>query len=249
MQLGCPAHSGPTRLGNSFSRLLPRAQRPIERGIPMIRLSKIAFASAVFVAAIGFIVVQKAAAGTFKVTGSFSGTGFTVPIDLDGDGTTCTTVGSVTTCPDDSFSSTYVSQAIGIFGGTYTGQNVNESVPVSGTGCFIAPATIQSCTLGAVTNACAFQYLAGGTGANIRSATRSVETYAITSGTICLDFSSGLPFNFAGSQSFSLTGGTGEFKGVTGSGIVTFTGQETSADPANHGFSWFTATFTETLIK
>jgi hypothetical protein len=215
----------------------------------MTLLSKVGFISVFLVTTILFICVHSGEASTFKVTGSFSGTGFTVPIDLDGDSTTCTTVGSVTTCPDDSFSSTYVSQAIGMFGGTYTGQNVSESVPVSGTGCLIAPATIQSCTLGAVTNACAFQYIPGGTGANIRSATRSVETYTITSGTICLDFSSGLPFNFAGSQSFTLTGGTGEFKGVTGSGIVTFTGQETSADPASHGFSWFTATFTETMTK
>jgi hypothetical protein len=215
----------------------------------MIRLSKIGFTGAFLVAAILLIGVQRAEAKTFNVKSSFSGTGFSVPIDLDGNGTSCTTVGLVTTCPNDSFSSNYSGKATGSFGGPFTGQNVDETVPVSGTGCLFAPTTIQSCTLGAVTNACEFQYVAGGSGANIRSATNSVESYIITGGTLCLDVSSGLPFNFAGTQTFSVSGGTGEFKGVTGSGTVTFTGQETSEDHAGHGFSWFTATLTATLTK
>jgi hypothetical protein len=198
-------------------------------------------------APIFFLQSIAAAAHTSTVTATLSGTGFSVPIDLDGNGTSCTTVGSVTTCPDDSFSSTYITQATGAFGGRFTGQNVSETVPVSGTGCLFAPTTIQSCTLGTVTNACKFEYVSGGTGASVRLATGSVESYTITSGTLCLDVSSGLPFNFAGTETFSISGGTGEFNGVSGAGSITFTGQETSVDPAGHGFSWFTANLTSTL--
>jgi hypothetical protein len=151
--------------------------------------------------------------------------------------------------PDDSFAGNYSGKATGSFGGPFTGQNVSETVAVTGTGCFFAPTTIKSCTLGAVTNACEFQYVAGGSGANIRSATGSVESYIITGGTLCFDVSSGLPFSFAGTNTFTVSGGTGEFKGVSGSGTVTFTGQETSVDLANHAFSWFTATSTATLTK
>jgi hypothetical protein len=74
----------------------------------MIRFGKIGFAGVFLVAAIVLSGVHGAEAKTFQVTGSLSGTGFTVPIDLDGNGTTCTIVGSVTICPDDSFSGTYV---------------------------------------------------------------------------------------------------------------------------------------------
>jgi hypothetical protein len=214
----------------------------------MIRF-KIAFAGVLLAAAMFLVGVYKAEAKDFQVTGTLSGTSHSVPIDLDGSGTSCTTVGSVIICPDDSFTSTYVSQASGPFGGAYTGQNVSESVPVSGTGCLFAPTTIQSCTLGSVTNACEFQYTTGGSGANVRSATGSVQSYIITGGTLCLDVSSGLPFNFTGTVTSSVTGGTGEFTGVTGSGSLTFTGQQTSDDLASHGFSWFTATFSETLTK
>ena len=159
----------------------------------MTRLSKIAFTAAFLVAIIVVLAVQRAEAHSSTVTSSLSGTGFSVPIDLDGNGTSCTTVGSVTTCPDDSVASTYVGQSNGEFGGRFNGQNVAETVPVSGTGCLFAPTTIQSCTLGAVTNACEFQYVAGGSGASVHLATGSVESYTITGGTVCLDVSSGLP--------------------------------------------------------
>jgi len=157
-------------------------------------------------------------------------------------------VGGVTTCPDDSFTSIYSGRAIGPFGGPFTGQNVSEAAPVSGTGCLFAPTTIQSCTLGTVTNACEYQYVNGGSGANVFTATNSVLPYTITGGTLCLDTSS-FPLHFAGTNTISVSGGTGNFTGVTGSGTVTFTGQTTSADPAGHGFSWDTGTFTETLTK
>ncbi len=215
----------------------------------MIRLSKIAFTSAFLVAAIVLIAVPRAEAKTFKLEGSFSGTSVSVPVDLDGNGTTCPTVGGVKTCPDDSTAQTIVGKATGKFGGPEVTQGVSENVPVSGTGCFFAPSTIQSCTLGAVTNACEFQFLAGVSGVTIITSTNSVLPDIITGGTLCLDVSSGLPFNFAATITTSISGGTGNFEGVTGSGSIRFTGQETSVDPAGHGFLWLTGTFTDTLTK
>jgi len=138
---------------------------------------------------------------------------------------------------------------MGVFGGPSTGQEVNEIVPVSGTGCIIAPAAIASCTLGAITNACEFQLVAGGSGASIRSATGSVLVHTITGGTFCVEGTTGPPFNWASTETVSFSGGTGEFTGVTGTGTGVATGQITTFDFAGHGFSWFTGTSTETLTK
>jgi hypothetical protein len=84
-------------------------------------------------------------------------------------------------------------------------------------------------------NACEYQYVKGANGADIHSATGSVSSYTITDGTICFDFSSGLPFNYAGTQTSSISGGTGEFTGVTGSRTYTFAAAVTAVDPAGHG--------------
>jgi hypothetical protein len=214
----------------------------------MIRF-KIAFTGVFMATAIFLIGVHRAEAKTFQVTGSFSGTSVNVPVDIDGNGTSCTTSGNFTTCPDDSSASTSTGNSTGVFGGPFTGQDVNEIVPVSGTGCIIAPTTIASCTLGAITNACEFQYVAGGSGASIRSATGSVLVHTITGGTICIEGTTGPPFNFAFTQTVSFSGGTGEFTGVTGTGTSVGTGQITTFDFAGHGFSWSTGTFTETLTK
>ena len=71
----------------------------------MIRF-KIGFTGVFLAGAILLIGLHRAEASAFKVTGSASGTITFVPVELDGNGTTCTTMGGVTTCPNDSALST-----------------------------------------------------------------------------------------------------------------------------------------------
>ena len=162
----------------------------------------------------------------------------------------------MTICADLSSLGTFAGkQSGGIEAGELTGQSVNETEPVPGTGCLIAPAAIQSCTIGSVTNACEYQSV-GGTVAARFSSTGDIETAKRISGTVCVDFSSGtgtlppkLPFNFIVSSSFAITGGSGRFAGATGTITENDTGQLLSTDLQGHDFGWAQGSFTGTINK
>jgi len=157
----------------------------------------------------------------------------------------------VTICADLSSLGTFAGkQSGGIEAGELTGQSVNETEPVPGTGCLIAPAAIQSCTIGSVTNACKYQQVAGGTRATRFSSTGDIETSKLISATLCVDYSSGkLPFNFIFSSSLAITGGSGGFTGATGTYTETGTGQLLSIDPQGHNFGWLQGSYTGTIEK
>src|SRR5689334_6954493 len=82
---------------------------------------------------------------TYHFTGTLSGSSAQVPIDLDG--TNCTTVNGMVTCPADSELFTGGGTITGgPEPGQFTGQSVTETAPVSGTGCSVAPSSIKGCS-------------------------------------------------------------------------------------------------------
>ena len=188
---------------------------------------------------------QRVEAADNEFTSTFSGTFVTTAFDLDGD--SC--AGTPPVCTDLSFLDTIAGKTSGgIGGGQFTGQSVVELQPVPGTGCAFALNTIQSCTLGAVTNACEFRSVGVGSKADRYSSTGDILTGIVPPGgeTLCFDSSTG---NHAGSASGTITGGSGKFAGVTGTFTESFSGKTLSSDPQGHSFGWFQAELTGTVIK
>jgi hypothetical protein len=198
-------------------------------------VSVVVFAVAVF----SFLAARTVEAGSFSGTLSGSGASITMDIDNDACGTSfiCTELSSFNTVAGTTTG--------GIEPGPFTGQSVVEADPVPGTGCFLDPAHVKSCTLGTVTNACEFQFV-GGAGAGRNSSTGDIDTTKVVSGTECLDASHGLPFNFAGSATDAITGGSGQFVGASGTIHERFHGQVLTNDFNGHGFAWFTDSFSGT---
>jgi len=198
-------------------------------------VSAVVFAVAVF----SFFAVRTVEAASFSGTLSGSGASITMDIDNDACGTSfiCTELSSFNT-----FAGTTTG---GIEPGPFTGQSVDEVDPVPGTGCFFDPAHVQGCRLGTVTNACKFQFV-GGAGASRNSSTGDIITAKVVSGTECLDVSHGLPFNFAGSATDAITGGSGKFAGASGTIHERFSGQVLTDDFNGHGFAWFKDSFSGT---
>jgi hypothetical protein len=191
------------------------------------------------------VASQRVEAAGNEFTSTFSGTFVTTALDLDAD--SCT--GTPPVCTDLSYPDTISGWTSGrrIGFAQFNGQSVVELVPVPGTGCAFAPTAIKSCTLGAVANACEFQSVGVGTKAD-RYSTDDILTGIIPSGaeTLCFDSSTG---NHAGSVSGSITGGSGKFAGVTGTFKESFHGKTLSSDPQGHGFGWFQAELTGTVIE
>src|SRR5438094_374611 len=114
------------------------------------------------VAVLTLLVGGVAHAGTKKVTSTVSGSGASIPIDVDSD--SCFVIpNGATVCTDYSASSTLTGQSSP--GGRFTGQNLFEYDPVSGSGCSIVgvgPVPIASCTLaGSSEQGCAFESVGG----------------------------------------------------------------------------------------
>jgi hypothetical protein len=156
---------------------------------------------------------------------SSSGTSYTVLMDIDGDG------------PAQSSVATYAGKGSG---GQYNGQGVSEFKAHPGTGCKIAPTTQAGCTLDGVSDACEYDS-EGGVSANTYQGTKDVETFKRISGSICIDFDSGPPYNNDGTVVDVITGGTGRFAGKTGSVTTHVWGQILTMDTAGNGFSWYRA--------
>jgi hypothetical protein len=209
-------------------------------------------ALAVFITAMGFARGANAAsAKVYNFKGSLSGTSAKVPLDITGD--SCSVVGSVEICTSTSTLSTYGGSSTGGPPGTtgaFTGQSVDQTIPVAGMGCSFAMDTIKSCTIGSNTSGCEYTYVSvngvGGAGANRITSSGDQELFYLTGGTFCYD---GNTRQFQGTQTFETIGGTGKATGYTGTSKASFIGGILLDDLAGNGFSWFSQTFTGTLTK
>jgi hypothetical protein len=179
---------------------------------------------------------------TYKFTSTLSGSSAQVPIDLDG--TNCTTVNGIVTCPADSNLFTGGGTITGgPEPGQFTNQSITETIPVSGTGCSVAPSSIMGCSIGSVTDGCLYKNI-GGNVVNRQVTTGDLLLAKLTSGKLCINFDTALPWSFTGNNQFSFIGGTGRFAGATGSGTVSFKGQILQNDRQGHGMSWDTGAVT-----
>ena len=209
-------------------------------------LAKLACSNAVVVLALFVLALSDARAGTFSFSGTSSGTTANVPIDLDG--TNCGPVNGVLTCPADSALGTGGGSMRGFPGsGPNTFQVVIEDVPVAGTGCSIAPSTQQACTIGSASDGCLYSYVPGNSGVTRTTATGDLLIYSYTSGTVCVNFDTPLPWSLQGQAAAVITGGTGGVANATGSFTGPFQGQILQSDLAGHGLGWFTASFKGTI--
>jgi hypothetical protein len=187
-----------------------------------------------------------ASAKTFTIASTSSGSNANVPIDLDGNN--CGPVNGAITCPADSVLSTGggTSRGFAPDSGPFTFQDVSETAPVPGTGCSFAATSIQSCTIGSVTDGCLYNYV-GGNGVSRNTSTGDLEIFTYDSGTLCINLDTGLPWSFVGQIQATITGGTGNLSNATGSFTSTFQGQILQNDPQGHGMSWFSGSSKGTL--
>jgi len=186
-------------------------------------------------------------AGTQAFTATASGSDVDLPIDLDSD--SCFTApNGARVCTDYSGHDTFAGQRSP--GGRFTGQNVTEYDPVSGTGCNIigvGPVPITTCTLtGGNEKGCAFESV-GGSEVQRDDSTGDLLFATVSSANLCLDLSSGPPFNFTIKNTKTITGGTGKNAGATGTFTISRHGQGLMFDAAGHGFSWFEDTSSGTI--
>jgi hypothetical protein len=131
-----------------------------------------------------------------------------------------------------------------------TGDNLSEYdlVPVTSGGCNISGTTepFASCTLAnSSEQGCEFKSV-GDTEVDRDSSTGDL-TFSTDSATLCLDLSSGPPFNYTGTANVTITGGTGNNTGATGTGTGSFHGQVLTSDPAGHGIGWGESTSNVTI--
>ncbi len=191
-----------------------------------MRLKKIGVFSSMALTVGGFVLLA-AQSAAFADGGHFStsGTSYTVPMDVDGDG------------PAQSSIATYSGKGTG---GQFSGQGVSEFAPHPGTGCKLAPTTQAACTLNGVTDACQYDS-EGGVSANTYQGTLEIQTFKRLSGSICIDFSNGAPYRTDGTVVDVMTGGTGRFAGKTGTITTHVWGQMMTMDSAGNGFSWYRA--------
>jgi hypothetical protein len=203
-----------------------------------------------FAASVALVLVAGGAAraGTKVEKCTVSGSGVSIPVDIDSD--SCFTASNGATVCTDSSGYDNVSGKCSP-GGRFTGQVLVEADPVSGSGCNIAGTTvpdIASCTLaGSSEQGCEFQ-AAGGS--EVRRDTVSGDLTFFTFSTdsrLCADLTSGPPFNFTSRTKANITGGTGRNAGATGTEMGTGRGQILTSDAASHGLSWEQSSFTDTI--
>ena len=196
-----------------------------------------------------FVAGAAAHAGTKTVKGTLSTTGVDVPVDLDSD--SCFTVSNgATVCTDTS--AYFNISGHKSPGGGFTAQAIGEWDPVPGTSCNIGGNIvpgIASCTLaGSNEHGCAFDAIREGHNWVERdNSSGDLLFLAGTDAPLCVNLSSGPPFNETDSFNFTITGGTGENAGATGTRAGTAHGQQLTSDRAGHGFSWSEGSFTDTV--
>jgi hypothetical protein len=197
--------------------------------------------------AVLMLVTSKVAdAGTIKYKGSYSGSGVDVPVDLDSN--SCfTAANGATVCTD---TSTYVNLTGSNFpGGGITAQDISEFAPVPGTSCNIEGTMvpgIAGCTLaGSSEQGCEYKSV-GDTEIDRDNLTGDLLFFT-RSDTICLDLSSGPPFDDTGTFNGTITGGTGKFAGATGTKTGTIHAQQLTLDAAGHGLVAVESSYTGTI--
>lgn len=203
-----------------------------------------------FAASVALMLVPSGAAraGTKVENCTASGSGVSIPVDMDSD--SCFTVSNgATVCTDSSGYDNFSGECSP--GGRFTGQGLIEVDPVSGSGCNIAGTTvpgIASCTLtGSSEQGCKFQ-LVGGSEVRRDTVSGDLTFFSFsTDSSLCADLSSGPPFNFTSSAKATITGGTGKNAGATGTETATGSGQVLTSDPAGHGLSWEESSLTDTI--
>jgi hypothetical protein len=211
-----------------------------------VSISRLTFCAASAALTLFVLAPATARAGTFSFTSTSSGSGAQVSVDLDGNN--CGLVNGVTTCPADSVLSTGggTSRGFAPDSGPFTFQDVSEAVPAPGTGCSFAASSIQSCTIGSVTDGCLYNYV-GGNGVSRNTSTGDLEIYTYDSGTLCINLDTGLPWSFVGQIQATITGGTGHLSNASGSFTSTFQGQILQNDPQGHGMAWVSGSSKGTL--
>src|SRR5579863_2403831 len=185
-------------------------------------------------------------AGTQKVTSTSSGITVNIPIDVDSDSCFAAPNGAIV-CTD--YSAYFNFSGKESPGGGFTGQSVFEFDVVSGTSCNIGGTIvpgIASCTLaGSSEQGCELQAV-GGAEVERDNSTGDLLFKTLVA-TVCLDLSSGPPFNITASGTETIAGGTGKNAGATGTSTATTHGQVLTSDAAGHGIGWFEGTSTGTI--
>ena len=99
--------------------------------------------------------------------------------------------------------------------GQFTSQSVTDTIPVLGTGCSLAPGAIKGCAIGSITDGCLYQNI-GGNLVNRQVTTGDLLLAKLTSGKLCINFDTALPWSLTGNNQFSFIGGSGKSAGATG---------------------------------
>jgi hypothetical protein len=200
------------------------------------------------IVALMFAAGGAARAGTKVEQCTATASGVSIPVDIDSD--SCFTASTGTTVCTDSSGYSNVSGKCSP-GGGFTGQGLVELDPVSGSGCNISGTTvpgIASCTLAdSSEQGCEFQ-LVGGSEVRRDTVSGDLTFFSLsTDSRLCLDLSSGPPFNFTATAKATITGGTGNNAGASGTETATSHGQVLTSDAAGHGLSWEEVSFTDTI--
>jgi hypothetical protein len=195
-----------------------------------------------------FVAGGVAHAGTQKFTSTSSGTTVDIPIDPDSDSCFAAPSGAVV-CTD--YSAYFNFSQKRSPGGNFTSQSVFEFDPVSGTSCNIGGTVvpgIASCTLaGSSEQGCKLQAV-GGAQVDRDNSTGDL-LFSTLVATVCIDLSSGPPFNITASGTETITGGTGKNAGATGTSTATTHGQVLTSDAAGHGIGWFEGSSSGTITR
>ena len=219
-------------------------------------MSKYRFVTALAMVALLAVMVSasgvEAGKGAFTFKGQYSGTSTSIPVDIFG--TSCVTLGGVTTCAPTSGLSIFSGWSSGgPANGPYTGQGISQTMPVPGSGCSFLPAGTE-CTENASNpnGGCLYTYLppglpVGGAGALVDSRGDLQASY-VTGGSLCVD---GTTFAFTGTQTNTCWGGTGKHADCFGTSnwTQTFSGAVLISDPVGNGISWFSGTVAGTATK
>jgi hypothetical protein len=200
-----------------------------------------------WIVALMLVASGGALAGTKVENCTGSGSAVSIPVDMDSDSCFTASTGA-TVCTDSSGYANLSGECSP--GGRFTAQGLVEWDPVPGSGCNIAGTTvpIASCTLaGSSEQGCEFQLVGA---SNVRRDVVSGDLTFFTFSTdsrLCVDLSSGPPFNFTSNYKGTVTGGTGKNAGASGTITGGDHGQLLTSDAAAHGLSWEESSFTETI--
>ena len=201
-----------------------------------------------WIVALMLVASGAARAGTKVENCTGSGSAVSIPVDMDNDSCFTASTGA-TVCTGSSGYANLSGECSP--GGRFTAQGLVEWDPVPGSGCNIAGTTvpgIATCTMaGSSEQGCELQLVgASAVSRDTVSGDLTFLSYS-TDSRLCVDLSSGPPFDFISSYKATITGGTGKNAGASGTLMGGDHGQLLTFDAAGHGLSWAESTFTETI--